>query len=136
MVCAHVPWWRLIACPLNLTHKVSCSITVGGLGMFLHSWQQLAALVVLQCGMVAYLVAAWPYKLWQLQLLEVTAHVLQLAITCLAAATPRPMDAVTWAMIGRHTCTQPCGLHSGEPDVYNARAHAYVMHPAPVPPQS
>jgi hypothetical protein len=62
--------------------------------------------------MLFYLAAAWPYMLWQLQLLEWVAHGLETAIFIMAMTQ---MDGeshtqLAWAMIGEAWIS--CEAHS------------------------
>ena len=41
-------WYRIIATALNFTHKTMCAAVLGGFGLQLLSWAQLAALLCLQ----------------------------------------------------------------------------------------
>eukprot|EP00798_Chlamydomonas_sp_ICE-L_P026789 gene26789-4377_t len=74
-------WWRLIAFPLNFTHKILCAACVGSTATQLDNLGQLVGICLLQIFMLVYVCAARPYWEWQLQWLEMYAHA---AHTCIS----------------------------------------------------
>uniref|UniRef100_A0A7S3R1R0 Uncharacterized protein n=1 Tax=Dunaliella tertiolecta TaxID=3047 RepID=A0A7S3R1R0_DUNTE len=95
-------WWLLIANPLNFSHKVACAAVLGVYGLTAKSWEQLGILIALQGIMLIYLLLAWPYLQWQLQVLELVAHALEAVIIIFGILQ---MDGsseayMTWVMIG------------------------------------
>lgn len=99
-------WVHRAAVPLNFTHKAVLLGVVGAAALVPLSWGQLSAVLALQVGMVAYLVAVAPYATWQLQALEVAAHCLEGVVFMLAVvAAPRTMGVhATHAAVGTMVC--------------------------------
>lgn len=73
---------------------------------YLHVGPHCHLLVRLQVLMVAYLILAWPYYVWQLQWLEVLAHVLETGICICAVVLMNGHDrlAARWTMTGEIDC--------------------------------
>jgi len=95
-------WVHLAAIPLNFSQKAACIAVVGSYALVERSWVQLAFVLVLQLGLLAYLVVASPYTSWELQWMEVACHTLEAVMFILACTAGTFVMAMptTWMMIG------------------------------------